>query len=103
MKKLLPFIGLIIILSACKKSTEAPYASQGTILGYGLGMCQTCGGLEIRINNDSTIYRVNSNASTPFNLGNNPKFPIPVDLDWKRDTTIHFANYIIITRIKLLN
>ncbi len=108
MKKLIPFLCLVFILSACKKSNVTPYSSMGVITGYDTRMCPQCGGLEITIKNDPTVdpppsYRINSNASTQFNLGSNPKYPINVTLDWRRDTSIHGGNYIIITRLKVIN
>ena len=109
MKRIIPVICLLIIFTACNKSGVAPvYTSQGTIIGYDVRACPTCGGLEITIKNEPTtnppsVYKVNSSASVPINLGSNPKFPINVDLDWKPDTAMHGGYFIIVTRIKLLN
>ena len=109
MKRIIPVVCLLIMLSACHKSGVAPvYTSQGTIIGYDVGACAICGGLEITIKNDPTtnpppFYRVNNSASVPINLGPNPKFPINVDLDWRPDTAMHGGYFIIISRIKLLN
>ena len=79
----------------------------GTLTGYDPRECPFCGGLYITIKNDTTknapaFYDINSDLQQ---LGINPnaKFPINVTLDWKRDTSIHGGNYIIVSRIKVIN
>jgi hypothetical protein len=107
MKKLIPFLCLVFILPACKKSGIVPYSSMGVITGYDPRECPMCGGLYIIIKNDTTknapaFYDINADLQQ---LGINPsaKFPINVTLDWKRDTSIHGGNYIIVSRIKVIN
>jgi hypothetical protein len=108
MKKLIPIFCILLIFSACKKSGVAPYSSQGVILGEDPRMCPFCGGLKISIKNDPTnnppeFYLINTSRSVLINLGSDPHFPINVILDWKRDTSMYSGNFIIITRIKLIN
>lgn len=106
MKKLIPFICFVILVS-CKKSDITLYGSLGTITGYDPRECPMCGGLYITIKNDTSknapdFYDINENLQQ---LGINPdtKFPINVTLDWKRDMAIHGGNYIIVSKIKVIN
>ena len=77
--------------------------SNAEITGLDAKMCICCGGLEITIDNvtntNGSNYFLIEQLPTGFTLGNNPKFPIAVTIDWKIDTTHCFGNYIDITRI----
>jgi hypothetical protein len=108
MRHLFFIVFALLVLAGCKKDSTKIYASQGTILGVDNRYCINCGGIEIAIKNDTTknapaFYKINSSKSTTVNLGSNPKFPINVALDWKHDDEIYGGNYIIVTRIKILN
>ena len=86
---------------SCKK--EEPYMSNAQIIGFDAKMCVCCGGTEIKIdqvaNPNGNDYFLIGELPKNFNLGDNPKFPVVVKVDWKIDTTHCLGNYIIITRI----
>lgn len=105
MKKLLSIIVALLIFMtlvtpACKK--EDPYMNNAVIIGEDVRTCVCCGGLEITIENvqnpNGGFFLVGQLPSD-FNLGDSPKFPIPVKIDWKIDTGRCFGNYILISRI----
>lgn len=89
------------LLESCKK--EENYKSNATIIGMDQRVCVCCGGFEIVIDNianpNGNAYFLVGQLPSGFNLGNSPKFPIPVKLDWKIDTARCFGNYIEIPRI----
>jgi hypothetical protein len=106
MKKIALIVLFASTLLSCKKSSIIRYSSEGVITGYDPRVCPFCGGLYITIKNDTTknappFYDVNSDLQQ---LGIDPKakFPINVTLDWKHDTVFN-GNYIIISRIKVIN
>ena len=106
MKKLIPILCLVLIFSACKKSNIVPYTSQGTITGYDLGVCPTCGGLEIVINIDNTkdpppFYRINKTLAE-LGINERTSFPINVSLNWQRQSEPAGTNYITVTQIKVV-
>ena len=77
--------------------------SNAEITGFDYRMCPCCGGTEIIIDN---IPNPNGNSSfligslpSNFTIGDNPKFPIPVKIDWEIDTLRCFGNYVNILRI----
>ncbi len=92
---------LIVTISSCKKDQQ--FLSNGNIIGYDARVCPCCGGTEITIDNvqnpNGNTYFLIGNLPTDFTLGDNPKFPIAVKLDWKIDSAHCFGNYIDITRI----
>ena len=94
-------IALTLAITGCKK--EAPYMSNAEITGFDYKMCLCCGGIEITIDNapnpNGNTYFLIDQLPTNFTLGNNPKFPIAVTVDWKIDTAHCFGNYVDITRI----
>ncbi len=77
--------------------------SNAEIIGFDMKMCPCCGGIEITIDNVSNpngrAYFLVDRLPADFNLGDNPKFPIAVKIDWKIDTTHCLGNYIDITKI----
>ena len=86
---------------SCKK--DEPYMSNAKIIGFDLKLCPCCGGHEVTIDNFSNPngypYFLAEQLPAGFNLGDNPKFPIAVKIDWKTNTAQCFGNYIVITRI----
>lgn len=106
MKRLMLIAGLLLTLTACKKSNVAPYSSQGTITGYDHGECPMCGGLEITIKNDTTknplsFYRIDKTL-TQLGISESTKFPINVSLNWQRETEPTGTTYITVSQIKVL-
>ncbi|MBS1524822.1 MAG: hypothetical protein JST19_04175 [Bacteroidetes bacterium] len=106
--KIILFLLCVMIMASCKKSEVSPYESQGTLIGYDMRMCPMCGGLEITIKNDTTKnprpYYLTGSPLPGLNLGQNPKFPINVTLNWSRDTsTLGEYGYITVTKIKVIN
>jgi hypothetical protein len=107
MKKLIPILCLILIFASCEKFYVGPYKSQGTITGYNLGACATCGGLEIVIKDDTAknpppFYRINKTL-TQLGISENTNFPINVNLNWQRETGGTNSNFIIVSQIKVVN
>jgi hypothetical protein len=93
---------LILTIFSCKKDEQ--YRSNAEIIGYDAKTCPCCGGTEIIIDN---VQNTNGNAyflvdkfPSNFTIGDNPKFPIAVKVDWKIDTLHCFRNYLDITRIE---
>jgi hypothetical protein len=107
MKYLVIILCLALITFGCKKTSEAPYQSQGTLIGYDTRMCPMCGGLEITIKNDTTknapaSYLIDSPLPN-LNLGSNPKFPINVSLNWTHaPAPLGAYRYIIVSEIKVI-
>ena len=107
MKRLITFkllIALTFFVSinfSCNKGRQ--YMSNGEIIGYDARMCPCCGGTEITIDNlqnpNGGGYFLIGNLPSSFSIGDNPKFPLAVKLDWKIDSAHCFGNYINITRI----
>ena len=96
------FTGTMLTILSCKK--EVPFISNASITGIDLRTCVCCGGAVIKINkvpnpNGGDFFLI-GNTPANFNLGNNPIFPIEVNIDWKIDTAKCFGNYINITRIE---
>ena len=92
---------LIFTAISCKKDEQ--YMSDAEIIGWDVKMCPCCGGLEITIDNVSnpignTYYLVNQLPAN-FSIGDNPKFPIAVKIDWKIDSIHCGGTHIDITRI----
>jgi len=91
----------IFISSSCKK--EEHYMSNAVIIGLDYKMCPCCGGMEITIDNvtnpNGNTYFLVGQLPSNFSLGDNPKFPITVKIDWKIDTAHCFGNYVDISRI----
>ncbi|HTD97888.1 MAG TPA: hypothetical protein VK668_01310 [Mucilaginibacter sp.] len=104
MKILLPVLCLVLLFTACKKSSVAPYKYRGTITGYDLRECfaPVCGGLFINIDGNTTHYRTRETL-TELGISESTKFPISISLDYKPDTGV-FASYqyIIVTKIKVI-
>ena len=100
-KSLLTLTVLTLTILSCKKDQE--YNSNGEIIGYDAKMCPCCGGAEITIdgiqNPNGSGYFLVGELPSNFTIGNNPKFPITIKLDWKVDTARCFGNYVDITRI----
>jgi len=73
------------------------------IIGWDLRMCPCCGGIEITIDNvpnpNGGSFFLTGHLPSNFNIGNNPKFPIAVKIDWNIDTAHCFGNYITISKI----
>ena len=107
MKSFILILFMALMITACKKSNESPYQSQGIITGEYLGPCYSleCGGLEITIKNDPTknpppFYYINSTLPQ-LGISASMKFPINVSLTWSHDTTA--TDYIIVSNVKVLN
>jgi hypothetical protein len=105
MKVLIIFLCAGFIITGCKKTGVAPYESEGTITGYDLRTCASCGGLEIVIKNDTTknappFYDINSTLQQ-LGIDENTKFPIDVDLNWKHDIQ-GLGNIIIVSKIQVI-
>ena len=98
-------LAIIWTFYSCIKSNPA-YMNNAKITGIDMRMCPTpcCGGFEITIDNvpvpNSGSYFFVAQMPDGFNVGNNPKFPIPVSIDWKMDSTHCQGNFIDITRIE---
>ncbi len=77
--------------------------SNANIIGMDARMCACCGGTEIVIDNivnpNGNSYFLIGQLPACFSLGNNPKFPIAVKIDYKIDSTHCFGNYIGILKI----
>jgi len=105
MKTLIFVFCLGLMVAGCKKTNEDHYQSQGVITGYDLRTCQTCGGIEIIIKNDTTknpppFYDINSTLPQ-LGISANSKFPIDVSLNWKHDPSA--PGSIIVSQIKVIN
>jgi len=106
MKLVVIAFSMLLCLASCQKEDMSLIHSQGVLVGLDPRMCPICGGLIITIKNDPTpnppaSYRLNPDQSVQFKLDTSLKYPINVDLYWKRDTT-HVINYIIVRRIKAI-
>ncbi len=92
---------LIFTQISCKK--EKLFMNDATLIGYDVRACVCCGGLEIVIkdvpNPNGNEYFLIGKLPSDFSVGPDPKFPIPVKIDWAVDSTRCFGNYIDITRI----
>ena len=103
MKKLLSILVallIFVITPGCKK--DDPYMNNAVIIGEDVRTCVCCGGLEITIENvqnPSGGFFLVGQLPSNFNLGDNPKFPMPVKIDWKIDTLGCYGNFILISRI----
>ena len=77
--------------------------SNAEIIGYDVKKCACCGGTEITIDNtanpNGNAYFLVGQLPVDFTLGNNPKFPLAVKIDWKIDTAHCAGNFVDITRI----
>ncbi len=77
--------------------------SNAEIIGLDAKMCPCCGGTQIKVDNffppNGNDYFLIGQLPNNFNLGDNPKFPIAVKIDWEVDTAHCFGNYINIARI----
>lgn len=85
--------------TSCKK--EKPFQNNAELIGLDYSMCPCCGGIKIVIDNvpnPNGDYFLVDTLPTDFKLGNNPKFPLSVKVDWKIETKC-FGNYINISRI----
>ena len=95
------FIFIVLTMPSCKK--EETYMSNVNIVGLDARMCACCGGTEIVIDNvantNGNSYFLIGQLPAGFNLGNNPKFPIAVKIDFKIDSTHCFGNYVGISKI----
>ena len=93
----------IFTMVSCRK--EAPYESNAELIGYDPKMCPTpcCGGLQITIDNttnpDGTHFFLVYKLPNDFVLGNNPKFPVAVKIDYTIDSTHCGSGYVDISRI----
>jgi|ERR1017187_3224179 len=93
----------IVTIASCSK--QRPYDSNAELIGYDPRLCPSpcCGGLQITIDNITyppgaqffLVYKLPSG----FSLGNNPKFPIGVKIDYTIDSTHCGKNYVDISRI----
>ncbi|MEO6221500.1 MAG: hypothetical protein ABIO81_13790 [Ginsengibacter sp.] len=96
-------ISAIIALAniSCKK--EKPYMNNAEIIGADLRLCPCCGGHKITIDNvlnpNNFSYFLVAQLPAGFDLGDNPKYPIVVKIDWDIDTLHCYGNFINISRI----
>ena len=109
MKSLILIFCFGLFFLSCKKSKENLYQSQGVLTGYDLRECPEpeCGGLLITIKNDAaknppSYYHINSTLAQ-LGINESTKFPINVSLNYKPDTGIFAAHFIIVTQIKVVN
>ncbi|MBS1533177.1 MAG: hypothetical protein JSU01_22955 [Bacteroidetes bacterium] len=97
---------LFLAFAGCKKNYFKPHALyDGVITGYDLRKCMSpaCGGLFITIKNDTSQYRTSQTLSQ-LGIDESSKFPIAVELNYKRDTGIyHNFNYIVVTHIEVVH
>ena len=109
MKLLAIIFCLGLLFASCKKNNETPYRSDGVLTGYDLRICPSllCGGLLITIKNDTaknppSYYHINSSLAQ-MRINENTRFPINVNLNYKKDTGILATyNYIIVTKIRVV-
>lgn len=90
---------MALTILSCKK--EKPFQSNAELIGFDYSMCPCCGGTKITIDNVSNPhgdYFLVGSLPTDFNLGNNPKFPVKIKIDWKIGPQC-LGNYIDISRI----
>jgi hypothetical protein len=103
MKKLLSILAaflIFVITPGCKKDDS--YMNNAVIIGEDARLCVCCGGLEITIENVQSpngVFFLAGNLPSDFNLGDPPKFPIPVKLDWKIDSVHCRGTFILVSRI----
>jgi hypothetical protein len=109
MKRYQRYASLLILMLAitailsCKKEDQHQYMNNAQIIGYDLRLCVCCGGYQVTIDsvanpNGGSFFLVGQFPSS-FHLGENPRYPIPVKIDWEADTARCFGNYIKISRI----
>jgi len=107
MKTYILILLMALTFAACKKGDQAPYQSQGAIIGDDIRLCALesghCGGLEITIKDDPTknpppFYYIETDLAQ-LGISAGSKFPVNVILDWKHDPTD--ANYIIVTNVRV--
>jgi len=105
--RLIVLLFMTLVIVACKKGHEGSLVNEYAFhTGHGsitqdFGMCPICGGYFVVFDGDTSIrYRSLQNLD---NLGvtSNLKFPLKATISWKPDTSIHAANYITITSIKV--
>jgi hypothetical protein len=92
---------LLLVMFSCHKSES--FMNNAEITGVDRRYCQCCGGLEITIDNvpnpnGNDFFLINKMPSN-FQLPENPNFPIPVKIDWQKDSVKCFGNFVDITRI----
>lgn len=93
-------IFMTLFTTGCKK--DDTYMNNAVIIGEDMRLCVCCGGLVIKIENvqnPAIGFFLAGQLPPGFNLGDNPKYPIPVKIDWKIDSVRCYGNYILISRI----
>jgi hypothetical protein len=94
------FIFMTLFTPGCKK--DDTYMNNAVILGEDMRLCVCCGGLEIKVENvqnPAIGFFLAGQLPPGFNLGDNPKYPIPVKIDWKIDSVRCYGNYITISKM----
>ncbi|HTD97889.1 MAG TPA: hypothetical protein VK668_01315 [Mucilaginibacter sp.] len=99
MKTLVLIFCLVLLFAACKKTGIGPYKSQGTLTGYDLGYCPTCGGIKITIKGDTTLFYRTNKTLAQLGISESTKFPINVSLNWHKDASGYF---IVVDQIKVI-
>jgi hypothetical protein len=91
---------IIVVPFSCQK--EKPFENIGVITGEDVRMCACCGGLFFHFTKigDTTNKRI-VNAGI-FQLPNNPKFPVYVEVDWEQIHSPGCGPVIKIIRYKFL-
>ena len=97
---LVSLLFMALFTTGCKKDDS--YMDNAVIIGEDMRLCVCCGGLVIKIENvqnPAIGFFLAGQLPQNFNLGDNPKYPIPVKIDWKIDSVRCYGNYIVISRI----
>jgi hypothetical protein len=101
--KLVVWAGIIFGNCFCKK--DQPYQATAHVIGYDVRECACCGGLEIAIDNvnnpNGDGFFLIGKIPPSFKLGDNPKFPVSVKIDYSIDKVRCFGNDVDITRISM--
>jgi hypothetical protein len=73
------------------------------IVGVDFRTCACCGGLEITIDNapnpNGNDFFLIDEMPSNFKVPENAHFPIPVKIDWRKDSVKCFGSFVDITRI----
>ena len=94
--KYLIILTTLLVISAttgCRKANT--YMTNAEVTGYDLRMCACCGGLWIRLDNDSAPYDL-SNTPASIGITDSTTFPLLLRVNWVPDT-LHCGRYIRIT------
>ena len=91
-------------LASCKQDdvTISEFESTGLIIGPDLRFCACCGGWLIQVDQQENFYNFGElPENSDINL-DGATFPIEVQLNWSKDTTITCENWIFVEDIILV-